>query len=187
MNEYPWDQTCWHTGRAALSADRQSTQPSLPTVFGARTAMDSLANCRSAIVVSLRMRIVVAGGLKDFLPTDIQFRDAGKVCSLRRVHDELLEVVCEPRVRIRPRPRVAGTPRSRRDRCGATTRAFTAAGPSSPTLTIMAVGLRWVDGSYLLFVEPRLIGNLDVVSFRVADVCREVVGTPFGPKARFLD
>src|SRR6266478_8642385 len=38
----------------------------------------------------------------------------------------------------------------------------------------------------LLFVEPRLIGNLDVVSVRVADVCREVVGTPFGPKARFL-
>ncbi len=48
-------------------------------------------------------------------------------------------------------------------------------------------GPRWVDGSYLLFVEPRLIGNLDVVSVRVADVCREVVGTPFGPKARFLD
>src|SRR5258708_863765 len=47
-------------------------------------------------------------------------------------------------------------------------------------------GLGWVDGSYLLFVEPRLIGNLDVVSVRVADVCREVVGTPFGPKARFL-
>jgi len=46
--------------------------------------------------------------------------------------------------------------------------------------------LRWVDGSYLSFVEPRLIGNLDVVSVRVADVCREVVGTPFGPKARFL-
>src|ERR1700738_250122 len=39
---------------------------------------------------------------------------------------------------------------------------------------------------YLLFVKPRLIGNLDVVSVRVADVCREVVGTPFGPKARFL-
>ena len=38
-----------------------------------------------------------------------------------------------------------------------------------------------------LFVEPRLKGNLDVVSVRVADVCREVVGTPFGPKARFLD
>src|ERR1700719_1617080 len=51
---------------------------------------------------------------------------------------------------------------------------------------IMAAGPRWVDGSYLLFVEPRLIGNLDVVSVRVADVCREVVGTPFGPKARFL-
>jgi hypothetical protein len=34
----------------------------------------------------------------------------------------------------------------------------------------------------LLFVEPRLIGNLDVVSVRVADVCREVVGTPFGPR-----
>src|SRR6202023_1410749 len=50
----------------------------------------------------------------------------------------------------------------------------------------MAAGLRWVDGSYLLFVEPRLTGNLDVVSVRVADVCREVVGTPFGPKARFL-
>src|SRR4029077_14225133 len=50
----------------------------------------------------------------------------------------------------------------------------------------MAAGLRWVDGSYVLFVEPRLIGNLDVVSVRVADVCREVVGTPFGPKARFL-
>ena len=50
----------------------------------------------------------------------------------------------------------------------------------------MAAGLRWVDGSYLLFVEPRLIGNLDVVSVRVADVCREVVGTPFEPKARFL-
>jgi hypothetical protein len=48
-------------------------------------------------------------------------------------------------------------------------------------------GPRWVDGSYLLFVEPRLIGKLDVVSVRVADVCREVVGTPFGPKARFLD
>jgi hypothetical protein len=47
-------------------------------------------------------------------------------------------------------------------------------------------GLRWVDGSYVLFVEPRLIGNLDVVSVRVADVRREVVGTPFGPKARFL-
>src|SRR6202045_2023484 len=47
-------------------------------------------------------------------------------------------------------------------------------------------GLRWVDGSYLLFVEPRLIGDLDVVSVRVADVCREIVGTPFGPKARFL-
>src|SRR6266852_2776290 len=43
------------------------------------------------------------------------------------------------------------------------------------------------DGSHLLFIEPRLIGNLDVVSVRVADVCREVVGTPFGPKARFLD
>ena len=52
---------------------------------------------------------------------------------------------------------------------------------------IMAAGLRWVGGSYLLFVEPGLIGNLDVVSVRVADVCREVVGTPFGPKARFLD
>ena len=51
---------------------------------------------------------------------------------------------------------------------------------------IMAAGLRWVDVSYLLFVEPRLIGNLDVVSVQVADVCREVVGTPFGPKARFL-
>src|ERR1700747_11335 len=50
-----------------------------------------------------------------------------------------------------------------------------------------APGLRWVDGSYVLFVEPRLIGNLDVVSVRVADVCREVVGTPFGPKARVLD
>src|SRR3984893_14474208 len=45
---------------------------------------------------------------------------------------------------------------------------------------------KMVDGSYFLFVEPRLIGNLDVVSVRVADVCREVVGTPFGPKARFL-
>src|SRR5580700_7324816 len=43
------------------------------------------------------------------------------------------------------------------------------------------------DSSYPLFVEPRLIGNLDVVSVRVADVCREVVGTPFGSKARFLD
>src|ERR1700755_3295794 len=51
----------------------------------------------------------------------------------------------------------------------------------------MAAGLGWVDGSYLLFVEPRLIGNLDVVSVRVADVCRKVAGTPFGPKARFLD
>ena len=51
---------------------------------------------------------------------------------------------------------------------------------------LMAAGFRWVDGSHLLFVEPRLIGNLDVVSVRVADVCREVVGTPFGPKARFL-
>src|SRR4029077_14543364 len=40
--------------------------------------------------------------------------------------------------------------------------------------------------TFYLFVEPRLIGNLDVVSVRVADVCREVVGTPFGPKARFL-
>src|SRR5579862_5132060 len=50
----------------------------------------------------------------------------------------------------------------------------------------MSAGLRWVDGSYLSFVEPRLIGNLDVVSVRVADVCREVVGAPFGPKARFL-
>src|SRR6202021_1697551 len=50
----------------------------------------------------------------------------------------------------------------------------------------VSAGLRWVDGSYLLFVEPRLIGNLDVVSVRVADVCREVVGAPFGPKARFL-
>ena len=51
---------------------------------------------------------------------------------------------------------------------------------------ITAAGLRWVDGSYLLFVEPRFIGNLDVVSVRVADVCREVVGTPFGPKPRFF-
>src|ERR1700758_1532042 len=51
---------------------------------------------------------------------------------------------------------------------------------------LVMAGLRWVDGSYLLFVEPRLIGNLDVVSVRVADVCREVVGAPFGPKARFL-
>src|SRR5260370_25555192 len=51
---------------------------------------------------------------------------------------------------------------------------------------LVMAGLRWVDGSHLLFVEPRLIGNLDVVSVRVADVCREVVGTPFGPKARFL-
>src|SRR5882757_9464960 len=50
----------------------------------------------------------------------------------------------------------------------------------------MATGLGSEDGSYLLFVEPRLIGNLDVVSVRVADVCREVVGTPFGPKARLL-
>src|SRR5216684_1500014 len=50
----------------------------------------------------------------------------------------------------------------------------------------MAAGLRWVDGSYLLFVEPRLVGNLDVVSVRVADVCREVVGAPFRSKARFL-
>src|SRR4029077_11266594 len=41
-------------------------------------------------------------------------------------------------------------------------------------------------GSYLLLVEPRLIGNLDVVSVRASDVCREVVGTPFGPKVRFL-
>src|ERR1700732_5539166 len=40
--------------------------------------------------------------------------------------------------------------------------------------------------TFYSFVEPRLIGNLDVVSVRVADVCREVVGTPFGPKARFL-
>src|ERR1700693_3348472 len=53
----------------------------------------------------------------------------------------------------------------------------------------------WVDAKFVdaivdrvfLFVEPRLVGNLDVVSIRVADVCREVVGTPFGPKARFLD
>src|SRR4029077_3557838 len=29
-----------------------------------------------------------------------------------------------------------------------------------------------LEGSYLLFVEPRLIGDLDVVSVRVADVCR---------------
>jgi hypothetical protein len=36
----------------------------------------------------------------------------------------------------------------------------------------------WVDDSHVLFVEPRLIGDLDVVSVRVADVCREVVGTP---------
>src|SRR5580692_11712474 len=43
-----------------------------------------------------------------------------------------------------------------------------------------------VGTSYWVFVEPRLIGNLDVVSVRVADVCREVVGAPFGPKARFL-
>src|SRR5580704_14781022 len=50
----------------------------------------------------------------------------------------------------------------------------------------MATGLRRVDGSCLLFVEPRLIGDLDVVSVRVDDVCREVVGTPFGPKAWFL-
>src|SRR5260370_1078841 len=50
----------------------------------------------------------------------------------------------------------------------------------------MAAGLRWGDGSYVFFLEPRLIGNLDVVSVRGADVCREVVGTPFGPKARFL-
>src|SRR4029077_16197409 len=50
----------------------------------------------------------------------------------------------------------------------------------------VSAGLRWVDGSYLLLVEPRLIGNLDVVSVRVADVCREVVGAPFGPKAGFL-
>src|ERR1700746_735498 len=50
----------------------------------------------------------------------------------------------------------------------------------------VSAGLRWVDGSYLLFVEPRLIGHLDVVSVRVADVCREVVGAPVGPKARFL-
>src|ERR1700755_428343 len=42
------------------------------------------------------------------------------------------------------------------------------------------------NGWYLLFVEPRLIGNLDVVSVQVADVCREVIGAPFGPKARFL-
>ena len=48
-------------------------------------------------------------------------------------------------------------------------------------------GLVWVDGSYVLFVEPRLIGNFDIVSVRVADVCREVIGTPFGPKAWFLD
>jgi len=46
--------------------------------------------------------------------------------------------------------------------------------------------LRFGRWPYLLFVEPRLIGNLDVVSVRVADVCREVAGTPFGPKARFL-
>jgi hypothetical protein len=51
---------------------------------------------------------------------------------------------------------------------------------------IMATGLRRVDASCLLFVEPRLIGDLDVVSVRVDDVCREVVGTPFGPKAWFL-
>src|SRR4029077_4649032 len=50
----------------------------------------------------------------------------------------------------------------------------------------VSAGLRWVDGSYLLFVEPRLIGSLDVVSVRVADVCREEIGAPFGPKARFL-
>ena len=36
----------------------------------------------------------------------------------------------------------------------------------------MATGLRRVDGSCLLFVEPRLIGDLDVVSVRVDDVCR---------------
>src|SRR3984893_838111 len=65
-----------------------------------------------------------------------------------------------------------------------TTLAMSAGVPMQPKGRIMAAGLRWVDGSYLLFVEPRLIGNLDVVSVRVADVCREVVGTPFGPKAR---
>jgi hypothetical protein len=53
----------------------------------------------------------------------------------------------------------------------------------------MGAGLILVGGGAadVLFVEPRLIGNLDIVSVRVADVCREVVSTPFGPKARFLD
>src|SRR5713101_7206390 len=37
-----------------------------------------------------------------------------------------------------------------------------------------------------LFAKPGLVANLDVVSVRVADICREVVGTPFGPKAWFL-
>src|SRR4029077_12718956 len=36
------------------------------------------------------------------------------------------------------------------------------------------------------FVEPGLVGNLDVVAVRIADVCREVVGAPFRSKARFL-
>jgi hypothetical protein len=64
-----------------------------------------------------------------------------------------------------------------------------AAKPDSRTSGAMqGYGGRPPMGRWLvdLFVEPRLIGNLDVVSVRVADVCREVVGTPFGPKARFL-
>jgi hypothetical protein len=36
------------------------------------------------------------------------------------------------------------------------------------------------------FVKPGFVADLHTVSVRVADVCREVVGTPFGPKARFL-
>src|SRR5260370_12960748 len=68
-----------------------------------------------------------------------------------------------------------------------TTLAMSAGVPMRPKGRIMAAGLRWGDGSYLLFVEPRLIGNLYVVSVPVADVCLEVDGTPFGPNARVLD
>src|ERR1700722_19357428 len=62
-----------------------------------------------------------------------------------------------------------------------------ASGPHVSEAKASIPSKRYSRCSYLLFVEPRLIGNLDVVSVRVADVCREVVGTPFGPKARFLD
>src|SRR5690348_6968066 len=62
------------------------------------------------------------------------------------------------------------------------------------TLPQWAVGSSLISDVYIShqvdiahrFVEPRLVGNLDVVSVRVADVCREVVGAPFRSKARLL-